>query len=58
MTETEKNELRKAFEQMLEEKQRFAIVNILSIVYEGLKCYATRRRNWTISINFTEEFNS
>lgn len=55
MTETEKNELRKAFEQMLEEERRFAIVNTLSIVYEGLKCYATHRKNWTISISFTEE---
>ena len=57
MSETEKNELRKAFEQMLEEERGFAQVNTLSAAQEGLKC-ATRRKNWTISINFTEEFYS
>ena len=58
MTEIEKNELRKAFEQMLDEERRFAQVNTLSIAYEGLKCWVTHRKNWTISINFTEEFYS
>ena len=58
MTETEKNELRKAFEQMLEEERGFAQVNTLSIVYEGLSCIATRRKNWTITIGCTEEFYS
>lgn len=57
MTEAEKNELRKAFEQMLEEEWGFMQVNILSAAQEGLKC-ATRRKNWTISINFTEEYYS
>lgn len=58
MTEIEKNELRKAFEQMLEEERRFALVNTFSIVCEGLKCYATRRKNWTITIGCTEEYYS
>ena len=56
MTEAEKNELRKAFEQMLEEERCFMQVNTFH-TQEGLK-RATRRKNWTISINFTEEFYS
>lgn len=58
MTETEKNELRAAFERMLEKEEGFAQVNTLSIVQEGLGYIATRRKNWTIQIACTEEFYS
>lgn len=58
MTEAEKNELRKAFEQMLEEERGFIQVNTLSTTQEGNGYVATHRKNWTISINFTEEYYS
>ena len=57
MTEAEKNELRAAFEQMLEEERGFIQVNTFH-AQEGIGCIATRRKNWTISINFTEEYYS
>lgn len=57
MTETEKNELRKAFEQMLEEERGFAVVNTYH-AQEGLGNVATHRKNWTITIGCTEEYYS
>lgn len=57
MTEAEKKELRKAFEQMLEEERCFALVST-SHVQEGIGNVATHRKNWTITINFTEEYYS
>lgn len=58
MTEAEKNELRKAFEQMLEEERGFIQVNTLSTSQECNGNVATHRKNWTITINFTEEYYS
>ena len=57
MTEAEKKELRKAFEQMLEEERGFIQVNT-SHVQEGIGNVATQRKKWTITINFTEEYYS
>jgi len=55
MTEVEKNELRNVFEQMLEEEQGYGQVVTLNIDTEdGLKPIA-HRKNWTITIGFTEE---
>lgn len=57
MTEAEKNELRAAFEQMLEEERGFAQVNTFH-AQEGIGNVATHRKNWTITIGCTEEFYS
>ena len=55
MTEAEKNELRAAFEQMLEEERGFIQVNTFH-TDEGIGNVATHRKNWTIQIGCTEEF--
>lgn len=54
MTEDEKNALRNVFEKMLEEELGYGQVITLSINTDGLKPIA-HRKNWTITIGFTEE---
>lgn len=59
MTEEEKNALRNVFERMLEEERGYGQVTTLSIDHEiakeNLSYVATHRKDWTITIGFTEE---
>ena len=56
MTEAEKNELRKVFERMLEGEQGYGQLITLSIdKADDLKPIA-HRKNWTITIDFTGEW--